>query len=162
MKNVLFPTDFTQQSLASLEQFVKCATGAKFNVLLFAAFELPSSEQETIGSSNKPHLLVMNESYRKGCKKLKEKYAEKVGNIHFKYMYGSSRQVFRNYLEFNEVDQIFFPEGVQFQQPHERFVQPGALVNSSQLPVIKNLTPVPQAKSIQVASFEPELSAASY
>ncbi|KYP13173.1 MAG: hypothetical protein A1D16_20835 [Flavihumibacter sp. CACIAM 22H1] len=159
MKNILFPTDFTPQSLGVLEQYIKGASGSRITIILFASFEMPASEQEVVGAGNKPHLQVMNEEFRKGCKKLKEKYAGLIGNIFFKYMYGNTRQVFRNYLDFNEIDQIFFPEGFQLMQPHPRFLDPSSLINNAGIPVIRELPTVANSRPKQAAGLKTELSA---
>jgi hypothetical protein len=158
MKNILFPTDFTSQSLGVLEQYIKGSGGSRYTIILFASFEMPGSDQDVVGAGNKPHLQVMNEDFRKGCKKIKEKYAAKIGNIYFKYMYGNTRQVFRNYLEFNEIDQIFFPEGFQLMQPHPKFIDPSALINNAGIPVIRELPSVQVSKLKQTPSLKAELS----
>lgn len=41
MKTILFPTDFTPQSLSVLEQYIKSNAILKSTVVLFAAFEMP-------------------------------------------------------------------------------------------------------------------------
>lgn len=145
MKKILFPTDFSAQSLNILEQFIKNTAEKKLTIVLFAGFSMPDSEQDVIGFGNKPHQMVLNEVFRKGCRRLKEKHAEKLANIYYKYMYGNSRNVFRNYLDSNEIDQILFPDGMQFSTPHARFINPGSLVLTAPLTIIRTI-PAPITK----------------
>lgn len=148
MKNILFPTDFTAQSLRTLELYVKGVTGMRFNIILFAAFQMPDSDQDAVGS--RPHLAVMNETFRKGCKKLKEKYTDKIGQIHYKFMYGTTKQVFRNYIDFNEIDLILFPDGYTIGKPHEKSIDPAALINGSSLSVIREMPVTAQIRTLPV------------
>ena len=158
MKTILFPTDFTPQSLSVLEQYIKSNATLKSTVMLFAAFEMPDSEQDVIGAGNKPHLQVMNEEFRKGCKRLKEKYAGKIGNIYYKYMYGNTFRVFKNYLEFNEIDEIFFPDGYKLIQPHQRFVDPCSFISAAPVKLIREIPAMPASKPKQVVTRKQELS----
>jgi hypothetical protein len=158
MKTILFPTDFTPQSLSILEQYIKGVSASRSTIILFAAFEMPDSEQDVIGAGNKPHLQVMNEEFRKGCKRLKEKYAERIGNIYYKYMYGNTGKVFKNYLEFNEVDEVFFPDGYQLIQPHQRFINPGSLLNNTSVKIIREIPVMQTAKPKPVMTVKKELS----
>lgn len=159
MKNILFPTDFTTQSLHVLELYIKGEASYKNTIVLFAAFEMPDSEQEVIGADNKPHLQVMNEEFRKGCKRLKEKYAEKIGNIYYKFMYGNTLKLFKNHLEFNDIDEVFFPAAYKLIQPHQRFVDPGSFINAAPIKVIREIPVAPVQKPKQVATQKRELVA---
>jgi hypothetical protein len=160
MKNILFPTDFTTQSLSVLELYIKNNSTYKNTIVLFAAFEMPDSEQDVIGSDSKPHLQLMNEEFRKGCKRLKEKYAEKIGNMYYKYMYGNTQKLFKNHLEFNDIDEIFFPEAYTLTQPHQRFINPGSFINAATVKVIREVPAAPAQKSKQVVTQKRELTAA--
>lgn len=159
MKNILFPTDFTPQSLSVLELYIKSNSTYKNTIVLFAAFEMPESEQDVVGADNKPHLLVMNEEFRKGCKRLKEKYAERISNIYYKYMYGNTVKVFKNHLEFNDIDEVFFPEAYTLIQPHQRFLNPASFINAAPVKIIREVPVVPAQKPKQVIMQKRELSA---
>lgn len=159
MKNILFPTDFTTQSLHLLELYIKSLTTNKNNIVLFAAFEMPDSEQEVIGAENKPHLQLITEEFRMRCNRLKEKYATTIGNIHYKFIYGNSLKVFKNHLEFNEIDEVFFPDAFRLIQSHPRFLDPRIFMNAAQVKVIKDIPVAPAQKPKQMITKKTELVA---
>lgn len=141
MKTILIPTDFTSASLQLIEESILFLQPEPVTILLFHAFEMPTGMQDIAGSGNKPHLQVMNERFRKGCKRIKSKYPANVYNILFRHMYGSTVSVFKHYLRFNKVDCIIYPESFVLQTVHHRSVHPGKMIKKSGLPVIASVLP---------------------
>ena len=141
MKTFLIPTDFTSASLQLIEETIRCCRPERVNIILFHAFEMPQSMQDIVGTGSKPHLQVMNERFRRGCKRIKEKYGPVVENIVFRHMYGNTVSVFKNYLQFNKVDAIVFPDGFLYHAVHDRSVDPARLIKKSKYPVISTLAP---------------------
>jgi hypothetical protein len=139
MKTILIPTDFTSASLQTIEETIRYFRPEPVNIVLFHAFEMPESMQDAVGSDNKPHLQVMSERFRRGCKRLKDKYGAAVYNIGFRHLYGNSVRVFKNYLEFNKVDLIVYPNNQQWQATHQRSVAPDHLVEKCGCPVISSV-----------------------
>ena len=139
MVTIMIPTDFTATSLQIIEETILYFKPDSVNIILFHAFEMPASMQEVIGDERKPHLRVMNEPFRKACKRIKDKYGPYVVNITYRHLYGSTISVFKHYLQFNKIDSIVFPDGYHFQQIHERSVDPERLIKGSNYPVIKSL-----------------------
>ena len=141
MKTILIPTDFTSASLQLIEESILFLQPVPVNILLFHAFEMPTSMQDITGFDNKPHLQVMNEPFRKGCKRIKAKYPLNVYNILFRHMYGNTVSVFKHYLRFNKVDGIVYPESCILQAVHHRSVHPGKMIKKSRYPIIVPVLP---------------------
>jgi hypothetical protein len=102
---------------------------------------MPASMQDIVTSADKPHLQVMNEAFRKGCKRIKDRHQQYVHNICFRYMYGETKAVFRQYLAFNKIDQIVYPSSLFLQTAHERSVHPDKLIKNCGTPVIHSIVP---------------------
>lgn len=141
MKTIMIPTDFTAASLQLMEETILLFKPEPVSIILFHAFTMPQSMQDIIGSENKPHLQVINERFRKSCKRIKDKYSACVYNIHYRHMYGNTVRVFRHYLQFNKIDCIVYPSNYFLQLPHARSVDPDRLIHRCGYPVISSLIP---------------------
>jgi hypothetical protein len=156
MKNILIPTDFTLQSINMLDNYLESIHQKNINLVFFSVFALPESEQDIVGSSAKPHLQVMNEPFRKACKKLKAKYDDTIATIQYKYLYGNSRQVFNNFLEYNKIDLIFCPYQ-HFEFPHKKCMDPLPIIKAVKIPVIHELYRVSKSSIVFSNNKETEL-----
>jgi len=141
MKTILIPTDFSAASLQLIEETIRFFRPEPVDIVLFHAFTMPSSMQDIATSADKPHLQVMNEHFRKGCKRIKDRHHQHVQNICFRYMYGDTKAVFRQYLAFNKIDQIVYPSTLVLQSVHARSIHPGKLVKNCGTPVIPSIVP---------------------
>jgi hypothetical protein len=139
MKTILIPTDFTSASLQLIEETILFLQPEPVNIVLFHAFEMPQSMQDVVGVENKPHLQVMNERFRKGCKRIKNKYSASVSNIHYRHMYGNTVSVFKHYLQFNKIDCIVYPSTLTMQTVHPRSIHPDKLIKKSGCQVITSV-----------------------
>lgn len=139
MKTILIPTDFTSASLQLIEESILFLQPEPVSIVLFHAFDMPQSMQDVVGSGNKPHLQVMNERFRKGCKRIKNKYSSFVYNIHFRHMYGDTLSVFKHYLQFNKIDCIIYPSALTVQMVHPRSVQPDKLIKKCGCQVVTSI-----------------------
>ncbi|HUC81723.1 MAG TPA: universal stress protein [Flavisolibacter sp.] len=139
MTNILVPTDFTAASLKMAENALNSGNFEKCNLVLFHAFEMPSSPFDLLFSNYKdPSGELITESFRQACKQLKDEHAKRVGKIIIRCMNGDTRAVFRNFAEANEIDLIYCPEDYVFQPVHVRSVNPLYLFKKCAIPVLKN------------------------
>jgi hypothetical protein len=138
MTNILIPTDFTPASLKMAEALLKKEDLQKCNLVLFHAFEQPTSPQELwIKSFRDPSAELMTEAFRQACKSLKDQYTAQIGKIVVRCMKGSTPALFRNFIEANDIDIIFCPEGYTLTPPHVRSVDPLILFRQCGVPVMK-------------------------
>jgi hypothetical protein len=157
MKNILIPTDFTLHSINMVENYLERLNQKNINLIFFSVFALPESEQDIVGSSAKPHLQVMNEPFRKACKKLKGKFEDTIATIQYKYLYGNSRRVFTNFLEYNKIDLIFCPQQ-HFDFPHKKCIDPHPLIKAVKTPVSHDVLRVSKSSIVFSNNMETELS----
>ena len=145
MNNILIPTDFTTASLRLAEQALHNTKGKQVNIILFHAFELSSYAMDMIHISLKePHRDLLTDSFRHACKQLKDEYPKAIGKISFRYMYGDTSAVFRNFIDANDIDMIFCPDNYVYKKVHERSVDPRPLFRKSGIPVIRDANAVKQ------------------
>jgi hypothetical protein len=139
MTNILIPTDFTAASVKLAEDVLNIAGPLhKCNIILFHAFELPSSPYDLLGEHGKdPSSTLITESFRQACKQLKDENVHLVGKIIVRSMKGSTRALFRNFVDANDVDLIYCPEEFVFTAVHERSVDPLPLFKKCGVPLIK-------------------------
>lgn len=139
MTNLLVPTDFTSASLKMAENALRSGNYEKCNVILFHAFELSSWPMDLLFNHRDPSGELMTESFRQACKQLKDEYGNQVNKIMVRCMTGSTRVLFRNWAEANDIDLIYCPEDYFFKPVHARSVDPIYLFKKCSIPVVKNI-----------------------
>lgn len=152
MVNILVPTDFTPASLKMAEAAFANGNFEKCNLILFHAFELPSSPFDLLDRSYRdPSHELMTENFRQACKQLKDEYSKKVNKIIVRCMAGNTRAVFRNFAEANDIDIIYCPETYTFKPAHARSVDPLYLFEKCCIPVVKNVSR--KAENVYIPSY---------
>lgn len=137
MINILIPTDFTATSVKMVDQAIKSTTENAVNCILFHAFSLPDSPHDLLGSGyREPALGLMNEAFRQACKQLKDDNPKKVNKIFIRCMNGDTKAVFRNFVDANDIDLIYFPDNFTYSRIHEQSVNPTTFFKKSGLPII--------------------------
>lgn len=140
MTNVLIPTDFTANSLSWAAQAIKTEGCPKCNVILFHAFDLPSDPYDLLrGTAKDPAAEMMTEAFRQACKQLKDEHSDRIGKIIVRCMRGSTRWLFRNFVEANDVDMIYCPDNYVFVPIHSLSVNPTQLFKKCGVPVMKTI-----------------------
>lgn len=138
MTNILIPTDFTPASLSWATQAIKTENGAKCNLILFHAFELPSNPYDLLRKMAKdPAAEMMTEAFRQACKQLKDEHSDRIGKIVIRCMRGSTRWLFRNFIEANDIDMIYCPEDFVYTPIHSLSVNPLPLFKKCDVPLLK-------------------------
>jgi hypothetical protein len=111
----------------------------KCTIVLFHAFDLPSSPFDMLGACQRdPSCELMTETFRQACKQLKDEYAKQVNKIIVRCMIGNSKALFRNFAEANDIDLIYCPEEYYFKPVHVRSVDPVYLFKKCGIPVVKS------------------------
>jgi len=140
MTNILFPTDFSADSLKIAKQAIQALDIRSANIFLFHAFEQPSSEFELlVPGRKKPYADVLTDNFRLACKQLKERYPKAVNKICFKCMEGSTIRLFRNFIDANEIDLIVCPDEYIHTPIQKLSVDPRPLFKKSGIKVIRSL-----------------------
>ncbi|HOZ77207.1 MAG TPA: universal stress protein [Ferruginibacter sp.] len=140
MTNILIPTDFTASSLQLAEQAVLALETKNATIILFHAFELPTSEYELLAPGrSKPWANLVTDNFRQLCKQFKDQNPKAVNKICFKFMEGSSAPLFRNFVDANEIDIIVCPDHFQHVPVHKQSVDPRPLFKKSGIRVLREL-----------------------
>jgi hypothetical protein len=140
MRNVLIPTDITLHSL-ELVSFAARAIPDRINAVLFHAFDMPDSLLDAmIRSHNGGFNSLITEEIRVKCKRLKAAHSN-ISNISFKYMYGTTKAAFRNYVEANKIDMIVLPDGYSFVPVVRDSVNMIKIMQQSGIEILSDLTP---------------------
>jgi len=140
MTNILIPTDFSVASVKLAEDALNISgTMNRCNLILFHAFEIPAYPFELLGQRIiDPSGLLMTEAFRQACKQLKDENVHLVAKIMVRCMKGSTRPLFRNFIDANDIDLIYCPEDYVFVPVHERSVDPLPLFKKCGVPLIKS------------------------
>ena len=140
MTNILIPTDFTAATLQLAEQAVLALETKNATIILFHAFELPTSEYELLAPGrSKPYANLVTDNFRQLCKQFKDQHSKAVNKICFKFMEGSSAPMFRNFVDANEIDLIVCPDHYQYTSVHKQSVDPTPLFKKSGIRVLREL-----------------------
>lgn len=141
MTNILIPTDFTTASLQLAVQAIQALDSKNTGIILFHAFEMPSSEFELLAPNRpKPYAGQFTDAFRQECKQLKDQYPEAIQKICFKWMEGSGAGLFRNFIDANEIDVIYCPDHYQYKPIHKLSVDPRPLFKKSGIRVLRATT----------------------
>ncbi len=138
MTNILVPTDFTPASLKLAAQGIAAAGENNINVILFHAFELPSSAFDLLGSDYKePAHELINEAFRQACRQLKNDFPKQIAKITVRCMNGNTNALFRNFIEANDIDLIYCSGNFIYKRIHERSVDPKNFFKKSGVPILR-------------------------
>jgi len=141
MTNILIPTDFTTASLQLAEKAITALDIKNAHIILFHAFELPTSEYELLSPGRqKPYAALMTDNFRQWCKQFKDQHSKAVSKIYFKFMEGSSSRLFRNFVDTNQIDLIICPDEYQYIPAHKLSVDPRPLFRKSGIKVIREFS----------------------
>lgn len=117
MRNVLIPTDFTVHSLDLVVAVAEKYQGEELNITLLHALAMPDSIMDLIllSRNNDRYKLITNE-FKSACTILKNRFASSIKDINVRFMHGSTRGVFRNFVEATKADVFVFPTDYTFKK----------------------------------------------
>ncbi|RYF94332.1 MAG: hypothetical protein EOO00_05435, partial [Chitinophagaceae bacterium] len=125
MRNVLIPTDFSIDSLQLVERTVAALNDQTVNIILFHAFDMTCSAPDRLGNGTRiPYAHLLTDEFRNACKRIKTSNARTVQNIHIRHLYGCTVQVFRNFVDANDIDMIICPDHFIFNEVTPQSVNP--------------------------------------
>ena len=164
MKNVLIPTDFSNDSFQLIGKTAETLSNEKFNVILFHAFDVPSNLGELMFlGREKIYTNLVSDEFRSSCKKVKNIYIRNVNSISVRYMYGCSVRLFKNFAEANEIDLIVLPTGLQLAMPHKYSYNPVSVLKKSGVEILSSFNAVkPTFSIIRSESIIAETEAGTY
>ncbi|GGH79014.1 hypothetical protein HNQ91_005201 [Filimonas zeae] len=129
MKNILIPTDFTVHSLDTIVATVEKYKAGQLHILLMHGLSMPDSITELMMfSRNNDRYKLITKEFEDACKIIKNRYASVIQSITLRFMHGSTRHVFRNFLLANHIDLIVFPADYTLQKACDNSVDISGLL----------------------------------
>lgn len=138
MINILVPTDFTVPSVSWIRAAVRVSKADECNIILFHAFAIPDSPFELL-ANDEPAVPsgILTDAFRIACRQAKLDANKSVRKIVVRTMRGNSRPLFRNFIDANNIDMIYFPEDGVLTKPHPCSIDPLPLLKDCGAPVIR-------------------------
>lgn len=154
MKNILVPTDFTIQSLHLIVQTAETMHDEEINIVLFHVFNPPFDITELLFLKREPlYAELITEGFRKECHKLKKRYSSVIGSINFKPLYGTTKSVFRNFAEANNIDLIVWPNEYNLYAGHKYSYNPENLVKSSGVKILSEFSSQHEISTVEFSGY---------
>ena len=137
MKNILLPTDLTVQSLSPIHNIVNDAKGAKISIYVVHMLHLPTSITDLLFLKEINHNASVPENFAEALQMLRNKYQDAIKNIILKFVYCNTSRYFNNYLEGNEIYQVYLLDKYSYQQPLPDSVKFSSYINKCKVPLKK-------------------------
>lgn len=138
MINILVPTDFTVASVSWIRAAVRASKSDECNIILFHAFAIPDSPFDLLANDEPPVPSgILTDAFRVACKQAKMEANKKVRKIVVRTLRGNSRPLFRNFIDANGIDMIYFPEDAVLTKPHPLSLDPSPLFKDCGAPIVR-------------------------
>lgn len=137
MKNILIPSDFTVQSLNYLASLLPQVASERLNILLVHAFAMPDSlvDLMLLSRRNEENEYVSAE-FQKHCQQWEKAHRDRIHSIRVKCFYGSTKALFKNFLEGHRIDLIAYPKQYPYKNLCKTSVDLTKLIEKSERKVI--------------------------
>jgi hypothetical protein len=116
MKNVLIPTDFTVHSLDLIVAAAQQFEGEQLNITLLHALAMPDIMDLMLLSRNNDRYKLITKEFENACTIIKNRYASVIQRINVRFMHGSTKAVFRNFVEASQAHVLICPVDYSFQK----------------------------------------------
>lgn len=133
MRNVLIPTDFTVHSLDLIVAAAEKFEGEELNITLLHALAMPDSIVDLVlFSRNNDRYKLITKEFESACTIIKNRYASMIRQINVRFMHGSTRAVFRNFVEASKADVLIHPIDYSFKQASDNSIDLSKLLKHAQ------------------------------
>lgn len=120
-RTVLIPTDFTIESLNLLKYALQVPDENKVNVVLVLGLRLSDSIMDLLFLSRKEEVEnLMSDDFKTACKIMRNKYAGRLNSFRIEIFSGFTQSSFRNFLEGNQITEIFIPRDYVLKSPAKK------------------------------------------
>lgn len=120
-KTILYPTDFTLESLKPLQAFLQFQATTPKNVILVHAIHLTDSITELLFYNKQEQVLaIAGAEFLEEIKQLETSMPEILASIRVELFTGFSQSGFNTFCTAHKVEKIVFPNGFNYQWKHKR------------------------------------------
>jgi len=156
MKHVLIPTDFSIRSLRVIHSVVEKFSGEPLTIVMMHALKMPTSITDLMMLSRRSaHCDLITGDYKDACEIIRNKYASSIKLLKTEFLFGNTSGVFRNFLQYQNIDVIVCPATEEFRLAGKDSYNPATLINKSKYPVYH--MPLKQRKEKFLVSAMSEL-----
>lgn len=146
IKKILIPIDFTVRSLSLVKEAMERTSPDEVEVLLVHTVQLPYSITDLLFFSKEKFInAALSDDFKASWNVILNKYASRLKSLSIELYTGHTNAYLRNFLEGNQVTDVFLPTDCQMELRHKFSVNPIPLF--SNCPV--NLVEVPFSDSDQ-------------
>jgi len=132
---MLIPTDFSIESLNLFKAAVQPgSTGQVHIVFLHAVYGSNSVMDLLFNSQRKIHESLITENFRNGCTIIRNKFSSSIATDRIEFFSGTTQAAFRNFLEGNNITEIFIPKNYKFKKASSLSFDPMPMIRRSHLP----------------------------
>jgi len=129
---ILIQTDFREESLILIKTAIQNNPGTKLNIVLVHGIELTDSITELLFFSKHKILeKVSNPAFQKGLDEIKSLFAASINSLRVELFTGFNQAAFNNFLEANNVTQIFLSNGYTFKSSYKQSRDLSGYINKS-------------------------------
>jgi hypothetical protein len=120
-KTIVIPTDFTFQSLNVLKTVLnENNKDIKYNVILLHGIDLSDSIRDLLFfSKSKLINSLTNIEFDEACEVIRNKFTSQMSGFKLDLFTGFTQTAFNNYLEANEVDEVYI-SNLSLGMPHKK------------------------------------------
>ncbi|WP_186755170.1 adenine nucleotide alpha hydrolase family protein [Echinicola salinicaeni] len=137
-KTILIPTDFSVKSLNIVKSALSINGDCELRILLVHGLELPDSMTDLLLFSKKKLLEELEtKEFRASCQMLISKYDSNLIELSVDIFSGYNKRAFENYIEANEVDEIYALADHDFLPRHKSSFDLMPFINKSSTNLIK-------------------------
>ncbi|MBD8490864.1 hypothetical protein IFO69_19080 [Echinicola sp. CAU 1574] len=119
-KTILIPTDFSVKSLNIVKSALSINDDCELEILLVHGIYLPDSMTDLLLFSKKKLLQDLETAeFRASCQMIASKYESRLLELSLDIFSGYNQSAFENYLEANQIDEIYAPTDHAFKPRHK-------------------------------------------
>jgi hypothetical protein len=135
MKKILVPNDFSVNPLLVLKKVMEEQQTESFKIVLLHGIFTPDSITELLFYNKKVNLYEKeNKDFLKACDLFKNKYDSRIVSFHSDIIISMRKHILKTYLEVNEIDEVFIPEGLNMNFRHRNSFDIVKLIKRSKVP----------------------------
>jgi hypothetical protein len=136
MKHVLIPTDFSIRSLRVIHNVIERYGNEPLTIVMMHALRMPTSITDLMMLSRRSaHYDLITDDYKDACEIIRNKYASSIANLKTEFLFGNTSAVFRNFLQYQNIDVIVCAANSEFRLAGKDSYNPISLINKSKYPV---------------------------
>ena len=169
IKKILVPNDFSVKSLLLLRKIIE-SSNDELDIVLLHGIHLSNSITDLLFFRKENYLSELcTKDFDDVCVMLKNKFQSKIASFRLDIITSENRNYFQNYLEANEIDEVFLPQNLELKFTGERSFNLIPLLKNCSVPVSTVKLPVhseidltPAGRKATRAKREPILTSASW